>query len=292
MYEYNQITNFSPFNAYIPKEAREKIAAVPPEMKWIAFGAFQQSAPIGICIASLEPIMGSLDVLHLEVDPVHRNKRIGTTLLAKVQEEAKKQNAKVFSLVYLEGTPETPFVEKILKTNQWKGTRPFLLKAWFDPNKFDHPMLKLPFEYPPGYKTFPWKKLKPSQRKDLLHRDQQNHFLHVFSPFNDEKNIEHLNSLGLEYKGRVVGWMINHKIDPDTIRYTVLYVEPSLKYRGVGIRLLVDAQLIHVEKSKKMGLIEVPYLLVDPSWISFFEKRGRPYAIKVVQYRQGWNTAY
>jgi hypothetical protein len=287
MYNFTQIKDLSPFQAYIPKEIHEKIAS----LKWIAFGAFQQSSPVGICIASLDLNTALLEILHLEVDIAHRDQEIGTTLLSKTQEEASKQGARIFSFIYPIETPETPMIEKILKANQWKGSRPFLIKAWFNPETFDTPLIHLPYQYPPGYKEFLWKNLSPDQRKDLLRREQQRHFSRILSPFNDEKILEPSNSLGIEYNGRVVGWLITHRIDQEMVRYSIIYIEPSLKFQGsLAVKLMIDAMLLHLEKLTTWGLFEIPYLQVSSSWIHFVEKRLLPSAVKITRYRQGWHT--
>lgn len=289
MYDFIQVKELFPFKDYLSKEILDKIT---PEIKWIAFGAFQQNVPLGICLASLDPIQNLLEILHLEVNEAHRNKGMGTTLLSKVEEEGIAQGASIFSFIYPLNTPETFIIEKILKTNQWKGTRPFLLRAKFNPQTFDAPMVHLSYQYPPGYIEFLWKALKPNQRKDLLYRQQQGHFSRAISPFSEEKSIEPLNSLGLEYQGRVVGWIITHRIDPETIRYSVIYIEPSLKFRGLAAKLLADAILIHMQNPTQWALIEIPYLLVPHSWIRFIEKRILPSAIQVTRYQQGWNTVF
>lgn len=290
MYDFTLLNDLSPFNNYIPKGIHDKIVSLSSEMKWIAVGSLKQDDPLGVCVASLDIDLGLLEILHLEVNAAHRKQRIGTTLLSKIQEEGIKQKAKIFSFIYPQNTPETLIIEKILKTNHWKGTRPFLIRAFFNPETFDAPMMHLHYSYPPGYKEFPWNTLKPKQRNDLLYREQQGHFSRALSPFKEEQIFEPLNSLGLEYQDRVVGWIITHRIDSDTIRYSFIYIEPSLKFRGLAAKLLMNSMLCHMKKPTKWALIEIPYLLVEPAWIRFIEKRILPSAVKVTYYRQGWST--
>ncbi|MBA3286009.1 MAG: hypothetical protein H0U27_13260, partial [Nitrosopumilus sp.] len=245
------------------------------------------------CIALLNTNVNMLDVLHIEVDIAHRNRHIGRTLLGKVQEEATKLGAKTFSFIYPLDQPETVAIEKILDANQWKGSRKFLIRALFDPStfKFNAPIMHLQYEYPPGYREFLWKDLKESQREDLLHRERQGHFSRAISPFREEEIMEPLNSLGLEYEGRVVGWLINHHIDPDIIRYTSFYIEPSLKYKGLAMKLMSDSLILHGDLMfHKHGLTEVPYLQVHPSYINFVERRLVPLAEKVTRLQQRWHT--
>jgi GNAT superfamily N-acetyltransferase len=288
MYEFTQLdlTSLPSYNAFIPQEILKQISALPKEIKLIIFGATQKSVPLGVCIASLE--QNILEILHLAAD--HQNLEIATTLLSKTQEEAIRQGANIFTFAYPLDTPESPMIEKVLEANHWKGTRPFLIRGLFNPATFNAPIMQLNVQYPPGYKEFLWKNLKPRQRKDLLHREQQKHFSPAISPFSEEKILEPLNSLGLEHKGRVVGWAITHRVDPDTIRYSSVYVEPDLKLQGLATKLLADSMAIHIQNPTKWATVEVPYLFVHPSWVHFFEKNILPAAIKITRYQQGWHT--
>lgn len=288
MYESTQLNlaSLPSYNALIPKEILDQISAFSTETKLIAFGATKQGVPLGICLASLDQYI--VEVLHLAAD--HQNIEIGTTLLSKTQDEAIKQGANTFTFVYPLDTPETPMIEKILEANHWKGTRPFLIRGLFDPATFNAPIMQFNVQYPPGYKEFLWKDLKPRQRKDLLHREQQKHFAPAVSPFNEEKILEPLNSLGLEHKGRVVGWAITHRVDPETIRYSSVYVEPELKLQGLATKLLADSMSIHIKNPTKWATVEVPYLFVHPYWVDFVEKNILPAAVKITHFRQGWHT--
>ena len=73
-----------------------------------------------------------------------------------------------------------------------------------------------------------------------------------FTPFTQEDKIEPLNSLGLRYKDKVIGWMINHRIAPDTIRYTQMYVHPDYQPLSRSILFLAKAIEIHSREVKEV----------------------------------------
>ena len=76
--------------------------------------------------------------------------------------------------------------------------------------------------------------MKESQERKPWFPDQLN-------PFQDEAFIEPLNSLGLRYKGEIVGWMITHRTARDTIRYTAIYIREDLQEFGLAIPLLIES---------------------------------------------------
>lgn len=102
--------------------------------------------------------------------------------------------------------------------------------------------------------------------------------------------MEPINSLGLLYQERIVGWLITHRIDTDTIRYSAFYLEPSLRFQGAAIKMLVDSIKLHLKNPTKWGLLEIPYIQAHPSWIHFFERRLFPYAAKITKLQQAWHT--
>jgi hypothetical protein len=55
-------------------------------------------------------------------------------------------------------------------------------------------------------------------------------------PFFDEARIEPANSVVLEHAGRVQGFMVNHRIAADTVRYSRLFLFPGAA-RGAGFAL-------------------------------------------------------
>lgn len=276
----------------LPAEAHQKImqSLTSSVTRLIAFAAVDEQKVVGLAAALFTPFLQQTDILHIEVAPDYRNKHIGTTLLAKIQEETVLQGGNILTLVYPQDAPEALAVEKMLAANQWKGIRPFMVICEFDPASFDAPWLHLSYDYPRDYHEFDWKHLTPEEHEALKIRESHEEFSSAFSPCREEETIEFLNSLGVRHKGRVVGWMITHRIDADTIRYSSLYVEPTLHFRGIATKLLAHAILLHVQSPTKKARMEIPFLQVHPSWIKFIKKRLLPYANKVAFLKQGWNT--
>lgn len=291
MYSFTKLdlSSLSPYQHLIPQNIHSQLNALTPEFTFIAWGAqISNQVPIGICIAIIDNGLNFLEILHIEIDKEYRNQHIGRALLAHTQKEGKKHKILFSSFIYPKDTPESPPIEKILQANQWKGPRPFLTRALFDTVKFDPPLLHLKLSYPQGYKKFLWKDLSKKQRDDLLYREKQGHFSKSISPFKDENIIELANSIGLEYKDRVIGWMITHRVAPDTVRYSALYVETSHKTKGPIIKLLTDSMFLHKQHPTPWALIEIPYLQTHPSWIDFINKRILPFAFKITHLVQAW----
>jgi len=121
---------------------------------------------------------------------------------------------------------------------------------------------------PVAYRLFPWQEITSSERIAL--QQQTNPWIPpMLMPFQHEQNLESLNSLGLRYQGEIVGWMITHRLDPDTIRYTAGFVRPDLQKLGRFISLLANAIQIQIDA-------KIPYCI----WTSPLEFSGMVHFVK------------
>lgn len=81
------------------------------------------------------------------------------------------------------------------------------------------PWLNKNYRFSPSFTFFPWQEITPEERLNLQKQQETSLWIpDELSPFKHEENLEPLNSLGLRYEGEVVGWVITHRLSPDTIR--------------------------------------------------------------------------
>lgn len=295
MYECVRL-NFSPqpdvlaqaFLLLVPDKIYAEIKHNVPSYTTIVLGAHLDGKPIGILAASYNHVLKFADILHLYVEEGHRSQHVGRNLLALLEKEVK--TGTTLTLLYPENQSETIPIEKMLAANKWQGSRPYVIRCFFDPYTFGAPWAKKLCRYPKGIEEFFWKDLKPEERADLVYRGDQKQFTRTLSPFREESLIEPLNSLGLRLNGRVVGWMITHRIDPETIRYSAFYIEHSLRKSGAAIPLLASAIRRHMASPTPKAVMDVPLDQTESSWIKLITTRLAPYATEVVNIRQAWKT--
>ncbi len=108
-----------------------------------------------------------------------------------------------------------------------------------------------------------------------------------FNPFLEEDKLEPLNSLGLRYQNRVVGWVITHRIAPDTIRYTQMFVYPDTQPLSRSILLLAKAIQLQVEaKQATKGTFRVD--MDNKPMVKFVYRRLAPYLDEI---RKAWQVS-
>ena len=250
--------------------------------------AYQGDTPIGIILIDHSKITKTGKLHSLYVNPSHRNKGVGTKLVFLSLEALRTENMTACVTFHTKDDPHAPFIEKILEKTRWEGTRNFMKRCYFNPYEFKAPWFHLNLSYPEGFESFLWKDLTDKERDYLRRNEKQGRFPQFLYPLKDEEIIEPINSLGLRYKKEIVGWLVTHRTDPDTIRYSSFFIEPSLKKRSLSIKLLLDSLHLHALSPTKSAFIEIPYLNVQADWLNLINKRLVPYSTEVIISMQSW----
>jgi hypothetical protein len=213
---------------------------------------------------------------------VENDLEAGKNLLKAFQERLKQEGASIFALCFSKKSQDGPFCEAVVQGLQWKGIRPFMLICEYEMKTLSIPWIHKKNRYPSGYGQFFWRDLTPNQREQVATQESQKHFSPILSPLTSYKHpIEMVNSLGLKKGDEVIGWMINHRVDQDTIRYGRLYVNPNEKFHNLAIALISNSILLHLKSGIKRAKFEIPLLQVRRSWINFVQHHLMPYADRV-----------
>jgi hypothetical protein len=97
-----------------------------------------------------------------------------------------------------------------------------------------------PARLPRGYLITPWTEMSAEDREFIRSRKGQPDWYEPRAdPFREEGGIEPVNSLVLRKEGLgIVGWLATHRIAPDTIRYTDLFIRKHPKVRPQAVIFL------------------------------------------------------
>lgn len=286
------------YNAIIPEEVKKRTqnttSAINPDDAIIAVGARLNGEPVGIAIATANKIINRSEARTFFVRRDHPFEEVATGLISKMLEELKRENVKTCTFTYLQEDLETPKMEKILKATGWEDSRLFMLRCTFDAANFNPAWINYSYHYPKGFQEHRWTTLTKKDRLDLQMRETQHHFHFVISPFLEEEKIEPTNSLILKNRDTIAGWIITHRLNKDTIRYSSFYLDPAYRNQELGIKLLTDSILLQIHSLQSpspilWAEIEIPYLYVHRLWIQFIKKRLLPHAVKVSHLLESWH---
>lgn len=244
-------------------------------------GVLKDTLPIGIALATGYPHLhqGHIHLLTVKDQDSH----LIETLLTSITKVLNDHKITSITFLFPQESPEFPLIEQLFLKNRWKGPYPFMIECLLKRADFHPAWLNKTMTLANGFEEFLFKNLTAEEQEDLMHRFEQGGIPPTVFPLGKEKNlIEYQNSLGLRYQGRVIGWMITHRIAPDTIRYSALYLEDEFAYTGYWLKLLVDSIKIHLNlTSITYGQIQLNLSLISNRWLKFIEKRLFPESCQI-----------
>jgi GNAT superfamily N-acetyltransferase len=243
--------------------------------------AFHEQQMVGLVLVELLPELQRMDLISLFVCPTHRQQGIATQLLQRLEELAVKLNCTQIQVKYQATELAQIGLEPIFARLNWSAPEMefLLIESTTDRIKQAPWMHRYPL--PAAFTIFPWTELTTAEAEQLQHRQD---YPKALSPFTNDPRLEPLNSLGLRYQNRVVGWVITHRIAPDTIRYSTMYVEPAFQRLGRGVSLFVEA----IDRQIDSPIAKGKYAVAKDNMpmIHFVQRHMKPYATSLSESRQ------
>lgn len=243
----------------------------------IAIGVSNFDKPIGLAMAEISPEDNSAEILSIYVAPAYRYQQNGTKLLKRLEEELFTRGCTKANLFFKVGKAEGLALENLLQNCNWSIPQPWDIVCESDYNAIQKaPWLQMKFRLPSDMTIFPWIEITNQERRVIRETyESEPWFEEGLNPFKNEDKFEPLNSLGLRYKGRVVGWMLTELIAPDKIYYKCMFVRKDLQKLGRGIALFINA--IRIQMQAQIPKAEWRVKLDNPLMIRFVKKHMMPY---------------
>jgi ribosomal protein S18 acetylase RimI-like enzyme len=189
---------------------------------------------VALAIAERRP-EGGAQLISLKVDPPWRQRGIGSGLLQRLMVFLAKEGIAPLAVRYAASAEISTSFEPILRRLGWSQphTEFVLLKGhstklaaidWAD---------RYPMNAP--YRLASWHELSTQQREQANGIGAPSELL----PPADASGLEPAISLGLLHEQQLVGWLLAHRTDANSVRYSSLYVAPGHRSRGRALSLLV-----------------------------------------------------
>lgn len=193
----------------------------------------------------------------------------------------KEENATSFTLSYIREDPFSEILDEILRALRWPPSKITALRLFFDADAFAPPWLHASFSLPDTMTFFPWKELLSEEREKIAHFVQQGRCLAIVNPLSNEEEIDDQTSMGLRYKGSVVGWSVTARLNASTLCYSKLYVDQIAPVKNFGIALLLESIRRQKELSIPRAFFELNIAYLDQTWRQFVKKRLLPLSDKL-----------
>jgi GNAT superfamily N-acetyltransferase len=256
---------------------RPQLQTINSDGHTVAIGASIGENPIGLVLAEIQEDK-TAKVLSLFVIQSYRHQGIGTALLTRLETELYSKGCTNVEFVYTTGQLTTSTLEHLLNKCDWSPpqSRRVICKASTQQMSKASWMRRCR-QLPDSYSIFPWTEITSQERFVIQEQIEQSWIDTDLIPFNYEKNLEPINSLGLRYQGQVVGWLITHRTSPDTIRYSCAYVRPDLQ--KLGRLIFLYAKAVHLQALANIHFGIWSTRLENNFMVNFTKKHMEPYLI-------------
>lgn len=288
MYKLDRLDNAFTACVYQPLTFplfRPLLQTLEPQSSIVAIAASDSNQPIGLALAQIQPDQQFCKVLSIFVKPNYRKQGIGTALLQRLETELNQCQCDRAELVYITGNPTTPSLERLLQKCHWSDPQPRMLVGKTTTDTIANAPWIQRKTLPAAYQIFPWQNITTDECQAIERSQAASPWIPKdLYPFQSEENLEPLNSLGLRYQGQVVGWLITHRLDSDTIRYSYGFVRQDLQKMGRLIFLIANAVQLQIKAKTAPNMIFVVSCDRTPM-LQFVRKHMAPYLTAIEETR-------
>jgi GNAT superfamily N-acetyltransferase len=187
--------------------------------------------PLGLALAEV-PLAGEAapELLSLFVQPEARGQGEGTALIEALEDALRARGCRCLQAVYMTGQPSQPAVERILSKRGWEAPSTRTLSVRFTPEEAARTPWYRRMKLPDDYLIFPWSELTADEREELQRSNERSPWIAAgLEPWrHDRLGFDPVSSVGLRVRGQVVGWVVNHRVASDVVRFTCSFMRKDL----------------------------------------------------------------
>jgi GNAT superfamily N-acetyltransferase len=237
--------------------------------------------PVGLALAEMptREADGAPELLSLFVEPPHRREGLATALVEAVEDGLRDRGFDLVEAVYMTGKAAVAAVERIFETRGWQAPELRTITVKFTMQEaLSTPWYGRMGLLPAGAEIFAWKDLTPAERQQLVESNERSPWIaNSLQPWrHDTIGFDPVSSVGLRYRGEVVGWVINHRVDARTVRFTCSFMRKDLSRRARIVPLYSEALRRLSEAGCEFCTFVTP--TVYPGMLEFIRRHCAPYA--------------
>ncbi len=201
------------------------------------------SRPAGLVLAQPDADdPTSAELLSMFVAADLRGRGIATSLLAGLEADLARRGFGRIAGVYMSGKSHVAALERIFCKRGFEPPVRRRVAVQFLPEEPARARWYQKARMPGGSEIFAWTELTAAELEGLKRSQAERGWIPpALEPWSCDQNIDTVSSVGMRKDGDVVGWVINHRMRPDLVAFTISHMRPDLARRGAIFPLYVAA---------------------------------------------------
>ncbi|MBP7688891.1 MAG: GNAT family N-acetyltransferase [Thermoflexales bacterium] len=257
----------------------------------LAVGYAVAGKPIGLALAQRCADCEAVHVRSVFVRAAYRGKGIGTALLQRLESEVAASPYTRLHVEYPHDRPETAHWEQVLARCGWQAPQFTYLRCAVIGQQAVAALLAAPWiqhapPLPDGAELFDWHELSAAEQQRLEAQQTTEHYGDGLEPVMGERPYEPLNSLGVRYRGEVIGWMLTIRTAPGRVLYDRLFMDERFRHTGCGATLLAESiKRQYAQDGHRPDVGGVwRTLMANRPMVVFIKHRLKPYLTSLVEF--------
>jgi GNAT superfamily N-acetyltransferase len=219
------------------------------------------------------------ELLSLYVDASMRGRGVGTALVAALEDAMSGLGPTRLEAVYMTGKADVAAIERVFAKRGWQPPtmRTYTLRFTTDDAERMPWFGRVPLR-DRDFEMFAWGDLRQAERDALIASQHAQPWIPEGLEFwrHDHAGFDPVSSLGLRYRGEVVGWTINHQLAADTTRISGAFVRDDLSRRGRLMALWTES-ITRMKAGGVRWISSITPVQLAPM-VAFLARRCAPWA--------------
>jgi hypothetical protein len=278
---------FPAYHHLLPLKPTERHPGDGKPIRPLGIVAYQGGEAVGLVLGEVPLSEGrNPEILSLFVKAGSRNQGVATRLVESLEQALALGGWPRLESVYMTGKPTIAAVERIFAKRRFDPPVARTITVKFTPEEAATTPWYGRVPLRKDEILFPWTEITPAERAAIQESHERSPWIAegLEAYRHDSIGFDAVSSMGLRYRGAVVGWVINHVIAPGTVRFTCSFVRADLAKRA-RILPLYTASLERLRAAGCRNCLFVTPVSYGPmvdfvktrceSWVSFVgETRG------------------
>jgi GNAT superfamily N-acetyltransferase len=199
----------------------------------VGIAAWDGDRPVGLALGELPTVSGGVpELLSLFVPAADRRRGIATGLVGALETLVAREGFSAIQAVYTTGKPEIEAVERLFQRRGWQPPVARTVTVRFSPQQALATNWFGRLRFPNAdYQVISWTEVTAEEREALRREQETEHWIpDGLEPWrHDRSGFDEVSSVGLRKDGRLAGWVINHRVSADTVRFTCSWMRDDMR---------------------------------------------------------------